>query len=106
MVAAALVAAPAVQADDTTTNSPTTDPAVKPIPYPLKTCPVSDEKLGGDMGPAYVFVYKGQEIKLCCSGCKKDFLKEPDKYLKKIKELAAKQQKQKEASEGNNPPVP
>lgn len=66
--------------------------APKPIPYPLKTCPVSDDKLG-EMGDPYVFVYKGQEIKLCCSGCKKDFLKDPDKYLKKIKELAAKQKK-------------
>ena len=88
-VAAALIASPLARADGTTNS-----PAAKPIPYPLKTCPVSDEKLGGDMGPAYVFVYQGQEIKLCCSGCKKDFLKEPAKYLKKIKELAAKQQKQ------------
>jgi hypothetical protein len=87
LVAVALVAATAAQADTATTNSP----AAKPIPYPLKTCPVSDEKLGGDMGAPYVFVYQGQEIKLCCSGCKKDFLKEPAKYLKKIKELAAKQ---------------
>jgi YHS domain-containing protein len=87
VLATTLVAGPAVQAGDSTTNSP----ATKPIPYPLKTCPVSDEKLGADMGPAYVFVYQGQEIKLCCSGCKKDFLKDPAKFLKKIKKLAAEQ---------------
>lgn len=55
--------------------------AVKPKPYPLKTCIVQDEKLGAD---TYVFVHQGQEIKLCCEGCKDDFLKEPAKYLKKI----------------------
>ena len=54
-------------------------------PYPLKTCIVSDEKLG-DMGDAYVFTYKGQEIKLCCKGCLKDFNKDPQKYLKKLED--------------------
>lgn len=86
---AALFIAPVVKADGTSTNSV----AVKPIPYPLTVCPVSDEKLGGDMGAPYVFVYKGQEIKFCCSSCKKDFLKDPDKYLKKIKTEAAKLKK-------------
>jgi hypothetical protein len=52
--------------------------------YPLKTCVVSDEKLGGDMGDPFVFTYKGQEIKLCCKSCKKDFDKDPAKYLKKL----------------------
>jgi len=55
------------------------------IPDLLKTCPVSGDKLGGDMGAPYVFVYKGQQVKLCCSGCKKDFDKNPDKYLKLIR---------------------
>lgn len=56
----------------------------KAKPYPLKKCIVSDEEIGGgDMKP-YVFNYKGQEIKLCCKDCKKDFMKDPDKYMKKI----------------------
>jgi YHS domain-containing protein len=38
-----------------------------------------------------VFVYQGQEIKLCCPDCKADFMKDPAKYLTKIKDLAAKQ---------------
>jgi len=58
--------------------------AAKAKPYPLKTCIVSDEKLGGDHGEPYVFVHEGQEIKLCCKPCLKDFNKEPAKYLKKI----------------------
>jgi len=54
-------------------------------PYPLDKCIVSDEKLG-EMGKPYVFVYKGQEIKLCCKSCEKDFKKDPAKYLKKLEE--------------------
>jgi len=58
--------------------------AGKPKPYPLKTCIVSDESLGGDHGEPYTFVHEGQEIKLCCKPCLKDFNKEPAKYLKKL----------------------
>ncbi len=53
----------------------------KPTPDKLTTCPVSGEKLDGDMGKPYVFTYQGQEVKLCCKGCKKDFDKDPKKYL-------------------------
>ena len=57
----------------------------KPLPYPLDKCVVSDEKLG-DHGKPYVFTHEGQEIKMCCKSCLKDFKKEPAKYLKKIEE--------------------
>ena len=56
----------------------------KPKPYPLDKCIVSDEKLGGDMGKPFVFTYEGQEIKLCCKSCQKDFKKDPAKYIKKL----------------------
>lgn len=52
-------------------------------PYPLDKCPVSDEKLGS-MGDPIVFVHSGQEIKLCCKNCRKDFDAEPAKYLAKL----------------------
>jgi YHS domain-containing protein len=68
---------------DNSTNAP-----VKPDQ--LTTCPVSGEKLDS-MGKPYVFTYQGQEVKLCCSGCKKDFDKDPAKYLKKIQDAAAAQ---------------
>ena len=55
------------------------------IPDLLKTCPVSGEKLNGDMGAPYVFSYKAQEVKLCCKSCKKDFDKNPEKYMKLIR---------------------
>lgn len=56
----------------------------KAKPYPLKTCIVSDEPIGGDHGEPYVFVHEGQEIKLCCKPCLKDFNKSPATYLKKL----------------------
>ena len=68
-----------VRADDAATTKPA------PKPDQLKTCPVSGEKLGGDMGAPFVFTYKDQEVKLCCKGCKKDFDKTPEKFIKKIR---------------------
>ncbi len=58
----------------------------KAKPYLLKTCIVTDEEINekGDMKP-HTLVHEGQEIKLCCKSCLKDFNKEPAKYLKKIK---------------------
>jgi len=61
-------------------------------PYTLKTCPVSDEKLG-EMGKPYVFTNDTREIKLCCKDCLKDFKKDPKKYVKKIEEAEAKEKK-------------
>ncbi len=59
-------------------------------PYPLDTCIVSDEKLGADPAmKTYTFVHEGQEIKLCCKSCLKDFNKNPAKYLKKLEKPAA-----------------
>lgn len=52
-------------------------------PYPLDKCIVSDEKLGA-MGKPVSFVYQGQEIKLCCADCRKDFDADPAKYLAKL----------------------
>ena len=65
----------------------------KPAPYPLSTCVVSGEKLG-EMGKPIVFVYTNnganQEVKFCCPMCKPKFLKDPDKYMKVIKDAEAK----------------
>jgi YHS domain-containing protein len=55
-----------------------------PQPDLLTTCPVSGGKLG-EMGKPLVFVYQGQEVKLCCGGCKSTFDKDPAKYIKKIR---------------------
>jgi hypothetical protein len=63
---------------------------VKPKPYTLKTCIISGDKLGGDMGEPYVFVHEDREIKLCCKGCLKDFNKNPAKYVKLIEQAEKK----------------
>lgn len=54
-----------------------------PKPDKMTTCPVSGDKLD-EMGKAYTFEYQGHEVKLCCKDCKKDFDKDPAKYMKKI----------------------
>ena len=81
IVMAGITLASADQTEGTTT---------KAKPYPLKTCIVSGEKLGG-MGAPYVFTNENREIKLCCKGCLKDFNKEPAKYIKKLDESAKAQ---------------
>ena len=60
----------------------------KPKPYPLDNCLVCDMKFGS-MGKPYVFVYKGQEIKVCDKSEKAAFDKDPDKYLKKLADAKA-----------------
>ena len=63
----------------------------KPKPYPLKTCVVSDEKFGGEMGDPYVFTHEGREVKLCCKGCLDDFKKDAAKYVKKMEAAEKKE---------------
>lgn len=88
ITALAIVAAPALLADDSHKHEAgggevTKKEEVKP--YTPTTCMVSGEKLG-EMGKPVAFVYQGQEIKLCCKSCRKDFDKDPAKYLKKLSE--------------------
>lgn len=49
--------------------------------YPLKTCMVSKEELGGDMGKPVDLVVAGRLIRLCCKDCKKDVEKDPAKFV-------------------------
>ena len=57
--------------------------AAKAKAYPLDTCIVSDEKLGS-MGDPVVFAHAGQQVKLCCKSCRKDFDADPAKFLAKL----------------------
>ena len=61
-------------------------------PYPLPTCLVCGMKLA-DMGTPYVFVYQGQEIKVCDKSEKADFDKDPAKYMKKLADAEANAKK-------------
>ena len=60
-------------------------------PYPLDKCLVSGEKIGADkdMKP-HVFTVDGQEVKLCCKSCLKDFNKDKAKHMATIAEAQKK----------------
>ena len=72
-------------------GSATTVRADSAIPkdYPLKTCPVSDEKLGEHGKPVKV-THEGTDVWLCCKSCVKDFNKNPAKFTKAVKDAAPK----------------
>lgn len=57
--------------------------------YPLKTCVISGEKLGG-MGKPVKVTHEGTEVQLCCKSCIEDFKADPAKYVKMVKDAAAK----------------
>lgn len=46
-------------------------------------CPVSDEMLGV-MGPPIKVEVNGQEVWICCEGCKEKLLASPEEYLAKL----------------------
>jgi hypothetical protein len=54
--------------------------------YPLKTCMVSKEELGGEMGEPVDNVIAGRLIRSCCKDCKKDLEKDPAKFVAMIDE--------------------
>jgi hypothetical protein len=92
LVAAVVVGLSSISRADGTNSAAA---SAKPTPYPLKTCVVSDEKLG-DMGDPIVFIYENkekginQEVKFCCPSCKPKFVKDPDKYMKNIQDAEKK----------------
>lgn len=79
-------------ATNTAASSTTNKAAVKP--YPLDYCLVSGDKIGA-MGKPIVTVFQGQEIKFCCPDCPPEFKKNPDKYMKKLKDAEAAAKKKK-----------
>ena len=78
-----LLAAAAISLTGCKTHS-TSQASIKP--YPLNKCVVTDEAF--EHGEAYAFVYKGQQVKLCCKDCLADFNKDPGKYMAKINAAA------------------
>ena len=61
--------------------------------YPLDTCIVTGEELGGEMGEPVNFVYNNRLIRFCCKGCIRKFKKDRRGYLKKLDEAIIKKQK-------------
>ncbi len=58
--------------------------------YPLTTCVVSGEELGGDMGDAIAYEYDGVEVQFCCAGCVKEFKASPDEFLAEVRAASAR----------------
>ncbi len=52
--------------------------------YPLETCVVSGEVLGGDMGDVVNSVEGNRLVQLCCNSCKKDLAADPAKFLQTL----------------------
>jgi len=61
-------------------------------PYPLDTCPVSGEKLGG-MGDPIVIQHEGREFRFCCEKCVKKFKSDSAKFIAQVDEKIIAQQK-------------
>lgn len=61
-----------------------------PASYPLKTCVISEEAFGGEMGKPVKVTHEGTDVYLCCKSCLKDFNANPARYVKMVKDAAAK----------------
>ena len=51
-------------------------------PKPQTLCPV----LNGNIDKNVYADYQGKRIYFCCSGCDTEFKKDPEKYMKKLKD--------------------
>ena len=58
--------------------------------YPIKTCVVTGDPFGGDLGPPIDVTYKGRKVRLCCKSCVKKFNANPDKYMAILDSESAK----------------
>ncbi len=58
-------------------------PADQKLADAQKTCPVSDESLGG-MGVPIKVEAEGRAVFLCCEACRKRFERNPQKYFAKL----------------------
>jgi YHS domain-containing protein len=60
--------------------------------YPLTTCMISGDKLGGDMGEPVDMIYKNRLVRFCCKMCIGKFKKSPDKYIAELNAAVVKEQ--------------
>ena len=72
-------------------NEPTKQAQPAAVEVGNTICPVSKEKVG-EMGDIVQYEYNGKIYNLCCDACKKDFVKDPQKFAKIAEdEVAASQ---------------
>jgi YHS domain-containing protein len=55
-------------------------------PAPQATTQTKCPVLAGDINKEVFADYKGKRIYFCCAGCDAQFKKDPEKYMKKLKE--------------------
>lgn len=75
--------------------------------YPLKTCLIAGEELGG-MGEPTEMVVGNRLVRFCCEGCEGEFLKNPGVHLAKLDEAwkAKKPEMFAKPVEGGTPAAP
>ena len=84
----------AVKAEDRPEGQTITTKASEPINVGNKICPVSGEKINEKTKATYE--YGGKIYNFCCPMCIDEFKKDPQKYIKKIKEELQAETKEKE----------
>lgn len=62
----------------------------RPLVDAQEWCVVNTDERLGSMGPPVKIEVGGQPVFLCCAGCKRSALADPDKTLAKVRELQAK----------------
>ena len=81
---------PSVEKSENDTGLAQLAPEDRRLAEAQKLCPVSGEALG-EMGAPVKVTVKGQTVFLCCDGCKKKALDNPDKTLATVERLKASQ---------------
>jgi hypothetical protein len=66
------------------------DPTDRKLALAQKFCAIEDENRLGVMGKPVKLMIKDKPVFICCAGCKKAALAEPDKTLAKVEELKKK----------------
>lgn len=61
--------------------------------YPMKTCLVSGDEFGGEMGEPVNKVYQNRLVRFCCKMCAPEFEKDPAKFLAKLDQAVVAREK-------------
>ena len=70
-------------------------PADRALVEAQEWCVISSDERLGSMGAPIKLDVKGQPVFVCCAGCKKKALADPDATLKKVADLKAKAKAEK-----------
>jgi YHS domain-containing protein len=63
--------------------APRTDATASTALKPQTTCPV----MGGKIDKKFFVDYQGKRVYFCCGDCPAEFNKDPDKYMKKLRDM-------------------